>query len=133
MIVTYEEYLSTPKSLTLEKMQEIHLQIISEISGDTEAEEIYEELMEAAVNYTNFRIKWFLLSREERMNIDSSRSACHNSLIVKYNMLARYLKMNGKEAMWREVLGYEEDDKYNRKAMGDFACYLSFVSGINAR
>ena len=27
----------------------------------------------------------------------------------------------------------EEEDPYNRKAIGDFACYLVFVSAINAR
>ena len=48
-------------------------------------------------------------------------------------MLARYLKQQGKVAAWRDALGYEEDDQYNRKAIGDFACYLAFVNGINAR
>lgn len=47
-------------------------------------------------------------------------------------MLARYLKQQGKTAAWRDELGYEEDDPYNRKAIGDFACYLAFVNGINA-
>jgi hypothetical protein len=31
------------------------------------------------------------------------------------------------------MLGYEEDDKYNRKTIGDFACYISFIYAINAR
>jgi hypothetical protein len=41
--------------------------------------------------------------------------------------------MNGKDTGWRETLGYEKDDKYNRKRLGDFACYLAFVNGLNAR
>lgn len=63
----------------------------------------------------------------------TSRTSCHNSVIIHFNMLARYLKKNGKAAVWRDELGYEEDDSYNRKAIGDFACYLAFVNGINAR
>lgn len=42
-------------------------------------------------------------------------------------------KMQGCEAKWRDELGYEEDDRYNRKAIGDFACYLVFVNSIHAR
>ena len=48
-------------------------------------------------------------------------------------MRARYLKQQGRTAAWRDELGYEEDDPYNRKAIGDFACYLAVVNGINAR
>ncbi len=32
--------------------------------------------------------------------------------------------MQGKDSSWRGELGYEEDDKYYRKTMGDFAYYL---------
>ena len=68
-----------------------------------------------------------------RMERDSSRSSCHNSLIVKFNMLAKYLRIQGKEACWRDELGYEEEDKYYRKTIGDFACYLVFINSISAR
>lgn len=133
MYTTYEEYLKVKKSLSVEQMQEIHTQILEEIKTDSEAEELYDELVKCAVRYAKFRAEWFLWSKEEKMNNDSSRSACHNSLIVKFNMLSRYLKMQGKEAVWRDKLGYEEDDAYNRKAIGDFACYIVFINSINAR
>lgn len=54
-------------------------------------------------------------------------------MITHFNMLARYLKQQGKAAPWRDALGYEKDEPCNRKAIGDFACYLAFVNGINAR
>ena len=75
----------------------------------------------------------FYFSREEKQDKDSSRSASHNSLIVKFNQLARFLKMQGKTAAWRDTLGFEEDDKYNRKRLGDFACYIVFINSISAR
>ena len=48
-------------------------------------------------------------------------------------MLARYLKMQGKTAQWREALGDEKADKSVRKGIGDFGCYIIFVNSICAR
>lgn len=133
MITTYEEYLREPKSLSLETMQDLHRQMIEEITGDDDAEEIYDELIAQATRYASFRANWYVWDRETRMDKDDNRTSCHNSLIVKFNMLGRYLKMQGKTAAWRDALGYTEDDPYNRKTIGDFACYLVFVNSINAR
>ena len=60
------------------------------------------------------------VSREEKMDIDPLRTSHHDSLIIHFNMLARYLRMQGKKAEWRERLGYKEDDRFNRKTIGDF-------------
>lgn len=133
MYTTYEEYLATPQSLTFGKMQELHALILGEISADADAQEIYDELIETATSYADFRARWLLMDKAKKMDVDSSRTAYHNSLIVKFNMLSRYFKMNGHKATWRDVLGYEEDDRYNRKTIGDFACYLVFINSINAR
>lgn len=133
MIKTYEEYLQTVKSISFEKMQEIHSMMIEEIVGDPDGMELYDELMDTATRYAKIRAEWLLLEREEKMKRDSGRTACHDSVIVKFNILARYLKMQGKESLWRDELGYEEDDRINRKTIGDFACYLVFVNSINAR
>lgn len=133
ILASYEKYLKEPKSLTVEKMREIHEQILNTIADDADAKEIYDELIHNATKYAKFRSQWFLWDRETKMEQDDSRTSCHNSLIVKFDMLARYLKMQGKDATWRDELGYEVDDRYNRKAIGDFACYLVFVNSINAR
>ena len=98
-----------------------------------EALELYDELIKIATRYAAIRANWPLLSRDEKNEQDSGRTSCHNSVIIHFNMLARYLKKNGKAAVWRDELGYEEDDSYNPKAIGDFACYLAFVNRINAR
>ena len=133
MICTYEEYLKQPRAISFEKMQMIHAEMLAEIGADTEALELYDELMKIATRYAAIRANWPLLSREEKNAHDSGRTSCHNSVITHFNMLARYLKQQGKTAEWRNELGYEEDDPYNRKAIGDFACYLAFVNGANAR
>lgn len=133
MISTYEEYLPMEKSLSIEDMVQLHKDMVSEIGNDSDSLELYDELVETATRYAAFRAKWSLLSKEEKMDTDSSRSSCHNSLIVKFNQLARYLKMQGKMAEWRDVLGYEEDDKYYRKRIGDFGCYIVFINSISSR
>lgn len=133
MLASYERYLHEPKYLTVEQMREIHEQILGEIADDMEAKEIYDELICTATKYAAFRAEWLLWDRVTRIERDDSRTSCHNSLIVKFDMLARYLKSQGKDATWRDALGYEKDDRYNRKAIGDFACYLVFINSINAR
>ena len=114
-------------------MENIHMKILKEIGNDEQANEIYRELVEKATKYAGFRAQWFLWSREKKMERDEYRTSAHNSLIISFNMLARYLKMVGKDASWRDELGYEEDDKYYRKTIGDFGCYLVFVNSILAR
>ena len=129
----YQEYLEMPLALTLEQMTELHAQMLAEMGNDPDAMEIYEELLSQAVDYAAFRAKWTLWSREEKMDKDPSRSSCHDSLIIKFNMLARYLTNIGKSADWRTVLGDEKADPYVRKRIGDFACYLVFVNSICSR
>ena len=63
-----------------------------------------------------FPLRWMSGFRQIKRGKD--RSACHNSLIVKFNQLA--LKMQWTNAAWREVLKYEEDRSYSRKRIGDF-------------
>lgn len=130
MFMSYERYLREPKSLTVEKMRALQEEILGEIAGDAEAQEIYKNLVAVATKYAGIRAEWRLWDRITRIEHDDRRTSCHNSLIVKIDMLARYVKSRGKEATWRDVLGYEKDD---RKTIGDFACYLVFVNSLNAR
>lgn len=133
MITTYEEYLEKPKSLTIEQMHEIHTEMLIGIANDSDAMELYKELIQQSTKYADFRSKWLTWDRITKIERDDSRTSCHNSLIIKFDMLARYLKSKGKEVTWRDALGYEKDDKYNRKTIGDFACYLVFINSLNAR
>ena len=133
MITTYEEYIKLPKALPFEQMQAIHEQIVLEIGTDPDALELYEDLIKVATRYATIRANWLFMSREEKTDQDLGRTSCHNSVITHFNMLARYLKQQGKTAAWRDKLGHEDDDGHNRKTIGDFACYLVFVNSINAR
>ncbi len=58
MISTYDEYLPTNKSLSLEEMTSLHKELVSEIGTDEDALELYEELVETANKYSVFRSNW---------------------------------------------------------------------------
>ena len=77
-----------------------------------------------AARYAGFRSSWLLWGREERISRDESRTACHDSLIVRFNQLARYLRSQGKDAAWRTFWDMaEEADRYCRKRIGDFRLF----------
>ncbi|WP_373262026.1 hypothetical protein [Hungatella hathewayi] len=59
------------------------------------------------------------MSAEEKSDADQGRSIKYDSLIVKFNQLAKYIRMQGKKAAWRDALGHEKDYKINRKKIGD--------------
>lgn len=133
MVYTYEEYLNMSKSISFEKCLEIHKMMIEEIGNDNDAIELYDEIIEKAVEYVALRAKWTFMDKQWKIDQDSSRTRKHDALIVKFNQLERCLKMQGKEAKWRAMLGYTEDDPFNRKAIGDMACFLIYIHGINSR
>lgn len=133
MTCSYKDYLKSECALPFEEAISIHEEMNEEIGNDTDAIELYEELIQKAIEYSLIREKWTTMSTEEKADADQGRTFKHNSLIVKFNQLAKYLKMQGKAALWRDKLGYEEDDKLNRKRIGDMGCYLVFMHAINAR
>ena len=133
MIATYEGYILMPMSLALEEMAALHREMAEEIGSDEDALELYGDLLAAAVKYMDSRAHWPLWSREEKLENDAARTSRHNMVILSFNQLARYLKMQGKAAVWRDVLGEEAENPDYRKRLGDFACYLVFVQSLNAR
>lgn len=133
MLSLYEDYKSEPMSLTLDEMASLYQDMAGEIGSDAEALDLYKELLAAAVRYSESRSNWSLWDREKKQEEDSVRTSRHNKVIIAFNMLARYLKMQGKSASWRDVLGEESENPYYRKRIGDFACYLVFMESLNAR
>lgn len=132
MLSTYEGYRSLPLSLTFEEMAGLHRQMAEEACRDGEALGLYRDLLTAAADYSKSRAGWPLWDREEKLAEDPARTSRHDKVIIALNTLARYLRMQGKAASWRDALG-DAEDPYCRKRIGDFACYLVFVESLNAR
>ena len=127
MVYTYQDYKGRVNEITIEECMELHQMIKYEIRDDEEAEEIYADLLEKALDYIPYRVRWTYKDREWRNRYDESRTMCHDSLITHFNMLARYLQQQGRSAEWRDKLG---DD---RRRIGDFAGYLVYAQSIGGR
>lgn len=78
MVCTYEEYLKQPKAITFGKMQIFHAEMLAEIGADTEALELYDELMKVATRYAAIRANWLLLTPS------------HISLIANLSFLTQF-------------------------------------------
>lgn len=130
---TYKDYLSTSLSLTLDEMESIYSDMIINIDADEDATELYQDVLEQAIAYVNYRVKFALWDNETRLENDKLRSSCHDTLIIRFNVLARYLKSRNFSTEWRDALGDENADPYVRKRIGDFACYMVFVNGLGER
>ena len=114
---TYENYLEEKDSITMEKAAEIHAKICSCIDPENEDDaEILGNFLKAAAKYAGVRAGWNLLSREEKMDTDANRTACHDKVIFHLNILTRYLASKGEDTSWRDELG---DEKEHRKKIGD--------------
>lgn len=129
---TYETYLSEPQALAFDQMAVIHRQMTDEIGTDPEVLEYYADLLKAAARYAGIRAIWPMMGTKEKLEKDPGRTSAHDSVITHINLMSRLLRSMGKPAAWRDALG-DEKEPYRRKMIGDFACYLAFVSGINAR
>ncbi len=100
------------------------------IFGDiqkTELTDLLDSLYGSAVRYARIRADWRLSTLDERKRVDSSRTIAHNAFIDACNILSRNMAKAGEDVSWRVELG--ED----RKNIGDFACYLHCILGIEAR
>ncbi len=130
---TYEDYLNESQHITFERMADIHRRLVAAIDLTIDTDhDCYTDLITAAAIYANIRASWCTMSREEKQEKDSRRTSAHDSFIRKLDILERYLAGQDKDTSWRDDLGHDTDG-YGRKAIGDFACYLAFVEGINAR
>lgn len=111
-------------------MEEKFKDLYEEIKGnikDEDSKELWDELLGKAIEYTNWRAKWSLMTVQEKLDKDPSRTSCHDSLIVKFNQLSRYLDSIGVEHGWRKAIGEQ------RKDIGDFANYIVFREAVSNR
>ena len=90
-------------------------------------------MLSVSVKNAEIQADWSLMSREQKMDKDSLRTALHNSVIIQVNMLAMYLAQIGRSTSWRNLLGNEEEDRIYSKTIGDFTCYIAFVNALCSR
>lgn len=89
--------------------------------------DLREDLVARAVRYARLRTDWELADMEGRQNIDETRRLAHNAFIDACNILARAMAKAELDTSWRRQLG--ED----RRTIGDFACFVHCILGLEAR
>lgn len=124
MINTYDSYVKESGAITIEQMRKMHENMMLEIGEDEDALELYDDLCNAIFPYADLRAKWHTFSIEEKMDKDSFRTACHDNVILHFNMIARYLKMQGKEVQWREQLETRKQIRLSEKVSETLAAIL---------
>ena len=131
MINTYEEYLKHPAGniLTVEDAMRIYSEMAACIARCRleDKMEFWDDCLRRAAEYTKIRNDWETMSREEKMDADEGRTLSHDAFITSLNILSRIAAKEEIDISWREELG--ED----RKRLGDFACFISYITGISNR
>jgi hypothetical protein len=104
-----------------------HAQQIYNKLNTTKQNKLKNDLIEAAFIYARIRAGWYLMDDEERKVNDEARTRAHDAFIDCCNILSREMNKAGEDADWRLFLGTD------RKEIGDFACYLHCIIGLNGR
>ncbi len=112
--------------LTYQEAEEVYAAINEALDrDDPDAVSLYDDMLMYAARYSNIRVGWNAMTREQKVEMDSRRTAAHDAFIVSLNIVARMQGEAG--AKWKECFA---DD---RKRIGDFACYIALFCGLEAR
>ncbi|MBR6148728.1 MAG: hypothetical protein IKQ44_10310 [Lachnospiraceae bacterium] len=128
---TYEEYLDHKAGhiLAIEDAQSIYKRMTDAIAKcEHEAKkELWDDFVQRCFKYTLVRCKWEFMDYQERIDADPGRTRMHDTVIDSIEILARLAKKEGMDTTWRDDLGNE------RKRLGDFACFVTYITGISNR
>ncbi|MGO3048436.1 MAG: hypothetical protein ACTIDZ_00185 [Staphylococcus sp.] len=133
-------YLTKDKDvLTFEESEKIYSTIVQDIDlNDSEEMEYWNDFINACSKYTAERSSWLLLNKQQRIDRDKNRSAIHDGLLVKLNIIRRVFESKNLNVEWFNVfkiysdLG-DEKENINRKCVGDLANYIAYIYAINSR
>lgn len=110
-----------------EKNEKYYNEILEYIHKGDESFEMWQDLLDKAIEYTSIRAKWSLMSAAEKIENDIHRTACHDSFINSLKIYVRYLRQIGVELSSNKLI--EQD----RKTIGDSANYIVFREAIKNR
>lgn len=131
MINTYEGYLNHPAGniLTIDDALKMYTALGESIAkcSTEDKMEFYDDFIKRASKYSTYRCEWKYMSREDKLTEDKYRTSSHDAFIDSLNLLSRLAVAEGIDNSWREELGDE------RKRIGDFACFVAYMTGISSR
>ena len=143
-LYTFEQYTEMPDSLGIDEMITIEQGITNFVrknSNDDDLQELYEDFVNHCLRYAQIRENWVLLTTQEKENADPDRTAAHDALISSMRPLFRYMiniadnsaDKDQLQKIWKMVSLENNKGDVVRKRIGDFACYLAFITGLNMR
>jgi len=88
--------------------------------------DLKDDLFKSAIRYSHIRARWSLATKDERIRMDDERTRAHNVFIDDCNILSREMKKISENNNWRLEIGQ------NRKAIGDFACFIHLFLSVKA-
>lgn len=94
-------------------------------SADETERELAQDLAMSAIKYTKYRMDFAINDNAWKMENDKYRTSAHNHYMDCLNIFLRYVGKQGKEVP--DLGGYD------RKDLGDIACYLAYKSAISER
>ena len=93
--VNYEDFLKTKNALSFNVANQIYELILSaKQDEDIELSKLLEEMIKRAVNYAEIRSRWLLMSTQEFVRMDATRSEYHDLFIDSVNNLSSYMYKN---------------------------------------
>ena len=111
-----------------EKFERIYNEIIENNGFDDDIVELWGTMLKSAIEYTNMRANWSLMTIKERVENDKHRISLHDSFINNSKMFARYCEQKERVLELKTFL-----EKIDRKEIGDFANYIVFKEAIKNR
>ena len=143
-LYTFAQYTEMPNSLTIDEMikaEQCITNFVRKNSNDEDLEELYWDFIISCLKYAQIRQSWALLTTQEKENADPARTAVHDALISSMRPLFRYMiyitdnavDKDQLQKIWQMVSLETNRREVVRKRIGDFACYLAFIIGLNMR
>lgn len=126
--ITYQDFLTEKDALSFEVCTTYYQTLIDTLKqSDEDSLQYWNDFVSASVDYTQARVEWLQLSREEKQARDEARTVKHNKVIYTLKIYVKYAQIQGQDLSWFEGM------EGNRKQIGDLACYVSYIYALNAR
>lgn len=88
--------------------------------SDETNRELANDLLDSAINYAKYRMDFATHDTKWKSDNDRYRTSAHNRFMDCLNIFLRYNK--------RQTM-----EKYDRKDLGDIACYLAYAVAISEK
>lgn len=110
--------------LEYEIAKKLYEEIKAKATSDTRPgfDDFYNGFLKSAVSYAETRTEWNFMDFSERMERDRSRSIKHDSYMSSLGAVCRNLGIEGIDEIMPD-----------RKAKGDFACYIALFLSLEQR